>query len=221
MNFKPEENPKDFRIPNGETLGEVQSRMIIFTENIFKKFNYLNKVVVVSHNLAISSMLCYYLHKDLKEFSDFTIDSGSINTLEYYNEKVKVVELNYIKHLNKMIKKIIREKIYNIFNKTFEGVSIDISDVDIVDSKKVEHGDYATNISMKYAKKLNMNPLQIAEKISNQLKSDTETFFDDVVYIKPGFINFKINSLIFNRILKDIYKNRERYGSGIKKMINL
>ena len=116
-----------------------------------------------------------------------------------------------------MIKKIIQEKIYNIFNKTFEGVSIDISDVDIVDSKKVEHGDYATNISMKYAKKLNMNPLQIAEKISNQLKSDTETFFDDVVYIKPGFINFKINSLIFNRILKDIYKNRERYGSGIKK----
>jgi len=94
-------NPKDFRIPNGETLGEVQSRMIIFTENIFKKFNYLNKVVVVSHNLAISSMLCYYLHKDLKEFSDFTIDSGSISTLEYYNEKVKVVELNYIKHLNK------------------------------------------------------------------------------------------------------------------------
>jgi len=65
------------------------------------KFNYLNKVVVVSHNLAISSMLCYYLHKDLKEFSDFTIDSGSISTLEYYNEKVKVVELNYIKHLNK------------------------------------------------------------------------------------------------------------------------
>ena len=116
-----------------------------------------------------------------------------------------------------MIKKIIQEKIYNIFNKTFEGVSIDISDVDIVDSKKVEHGDYATNISMKYAKKLNMNPLQIAEKISNQLKSDTETFFDDVVYIKPGFINFKINSLIFNRILKGIYKNRERYGSGIKK----
>ncbi len=116
-----------------------------------------------------------------------------------------------------MIKKIIQEKIYNIFNKTFEGVSIDISDVDIVDSKKVEHGDYATNISMKYAKKLNMNPLQIAEKISNQLKSDTETFFDDVVYIKPGFINFKINSLIFNRVLKDIYKNRERYGSGIKK----
>ena len=116
-----------------------------------------------------------------------------------------------------MIKKIIQEKIYNIFNKTFEGVSIDISDVDIVDSKKIEHGDYATNISMKYAKKLNMNPLQIAEKISNQLKSDTETFFDDVVYIKPGFINFKINSLIFNRILKDIYKNRERYGSGIKK----
>ena len=116
-----------------------------------------------------------------------------------------------------MIKKIIQEKIYNIFNKTFEGVSIDISDVDIVDSKKVEHGDYATNISMKYAKKLNMNPLQIAEKISNQLKSDTETFFDDVVFIKPGFINFKINSLIFNRILKDIYKNRESYGSGIKK----
>ncbi len=116
-----------------------------------------------------------------------------------------------------MIKKIIQEKIYNIFNKTFEGVSIDISDVDIIDSKKVEHGDYATNISMKYAKKLNMNPLQIAEKISNQLKSDTETFFDDVVFIKPGFINFKINSLIFNRILKDIYKNRESYGSGIKK----
>ena len=77
------ENPKDFRIPNGETLGEVQSRMINFIEDVVNNFHKLKNIVIVSHNLAISSLICYYLKKDLRDFATFKIDSASISTLIY------------------------------------------------------------------------------------------------------------------------------------------
>lgn len=95
------ENPKDFRIPNGETLGEVQSRMINFIEDVVNNFHKLKNIVIVSHNLAISSLICYYLKKDLRDFATFKIDSASISTLIYEDEKIKVLELNNTEHLKK------------------------------------------------------------------------------------------------------------------------
>ena len=95
------ENPKDFRIPNGETLGEVQSRMINFIEDVVNNFHKLKNIVIVSHNLAISSLISYYLKKDLRDFTTFKIDSDSISTLIYEDKKIKVLELNNTEHLIK------------------------------------------------------------------------------------------------------------------------
>tara|TARA_B100000902_G_scaffold8201_1_gene10337 strand:+ start:885 stop:1493 length:609 start_codon:yes stop_codon:yes gene_type:complete len=92
-------NPKKFRIPNGETLGEVQDRALAFMESLFIKYKSFKNIIIVSHNLVIASILCYYSNRDLKDFADFTLDSGSISTLMYSNDKISIEEINYTKHL--------------------------------------------------------------------------------------------------------------------------
>ncbi len=92
-------NPKKFRIPNGETLGEVQDRALAFMESLFVKYKSFKNIIIVSHNLVIASILCYYSNRDLKDFADFTLDSGSISTLMYSNDKISIEEINYTKHL--------------------------------------------------------------------------------------------------------------------------
>tara|TARA_A100000164_G_scaffold381327_1_gene432427 strand:+ start:7564 stop:7998 length:435 start_codon:yes stop_codon:yes gene_type:complete len=94
-------NPKKFRIPNGETLGEVQERALAFMENIFIKYKSHKNIIIVSHNLVIASILCHYSNRDLKDFAEFTLDSGSITTLMYSNNKISIEEINYTKHLER------------------------------------------------------------------------------------------------------------------------
>tara|TARA_B100000925_G_C21958373_1_gene452225 strand:- start:397 stop:1011 length:615 start_codon:yes stop_codon:yes gene_type:complete len=94
------ENPRGFRIPNGETLGEAQKRAIDYINQIVINYNKMKNIVIVSHNLVISSVLCYYLNKDLVDFGKFTIDSGSISKLKLEKSKINVEEINFTDHLN-------------------------------------------------------------------------------------------------------------------------
>jgi broad specificity phosphatase PhoE len=94
-------NPKKFRIPNGETLGEVQERALDFMENLFIQYKSHKNIIIVSHNLVIASILCHYSNRDLKDFAEFTLDSGSITTLMYSNNKISIEEINYTKHLER------------------------------------------------------------------------------------------------------------------------
>ena len=112
-----------------------------------------------------------------------------------------------------MIKKIIKEKIYQTVNTLYRDLQINASDIDIVESKKIEHGDYATNFCMKFSKTLNQKPIDLAELIVAEIKKNDD-FFDNVDFIKPGFINFKVKASIFNDTLLNIYRTIDSYGSG-------
>ena len=52
------ENPEEFRLPNGETLGEVQERIWLFMKNLVNNYSMSSKVLVVTHNLVIACLLC-------------------------------------------------------------------------------------------------------------------------------------------------------------------
>ena len=112
-----------------------------------------------------------------------------------------------------MIKKIIKEKIYQTVITLYSDLQINTSDIDIVESKKIEHGDYATNFCMKFSKTLNQKPIDLAELIVAEIKKNDD-FFDNVDFIKPGFINFKVKASIFNDTLLNIYRTIDSYGSG-------
>ena len=53
-----------------------------------------------------------------------------------------------------MIKKIIKEKIYQTVNTLYRDLHINTSDIDIVETKKIELGDYATSFCFIFSKAL-------------------------------------------------------------------
>ena len=93
------EDPDTFRIPNAETLGEVKERVIAFMNNLVRKYSDFSNIVIVSHNLALSSFLCFISNKSLKYFTDFTLKSGSISIIDYSNNVFSIRIKNYTEHL--------------------------------------------------------------------------------------------------------------------------
>ena len=120
--------------------------------------------------------------------------------------------------LNKEIKKIINRAIKDLCQ------SIEVPDFVVEWPQDKNFGDYASNIAMILAKKLNKNPMEIAEMIKDKIEenlknSENEDMFSEITIAKPGFINFKISDYYLRRNLCDILKGNiepifSNYGKG-------
>ena len=78
-----------------------------------------------------------------------------------------------------------------------------------------QYGDYATNVALSLSKKYKKKPMLLAKKIAIFLNSDP--LFKEVYAEKPGFINFRIAYKILKHNLKEIDKQKEKYGSNLQK----
>lgn len=92
------QNPAGFRVPGGESLGEVQSRAMDGVEKIEKQWPAGN-VVVVSHNLTIVSMLCRFTGSSISEFRKFNIDATSKTVVSCEGGGYEVTVVNDTSHL--------------------------------------------------------------------------------------------------------------------------
>ncbi len=93
--------------------------------------------------------------------------------------------------------------------------------VEITKTKNKENGDYSSNIAMKLAKKLKDNPLNIANKIAEQINKDK---IIDIQIAAPGFINFYVEKEYLFENLEKILLEKENYGKnniGQGKNINI
>lgn len=93
------ENPEDFRLPKGETLGEVKKRAMTFINESLKSLPDDSNVLIVTHNLVIASVLCTISKKQLKYFADFTTQSGSISEALYVKNTFTLETFNFTNHL--------------------------------------------------------------------------------------------------------------------------
>lgn len=74
-----------------------------------------------------------------------------------------------------------------------------------------QHGDYATNAAMVLAKALKRSPRQIAQSLLDNLV-DPEGFITHAEIAGPGFINFKISSVLLAEVLHEVNKEGAHYG---------
>ena len=77
--------------------------------------------------------------------------------------------------------------------------------------KNEQNGDYSTNIALLLAKKLKENPLNIAQKIANEINSP---LIETTTVAPPGFINFVINKKELSKIINIIIQSDKKYGSN-------
>jgi len=77
--------------------------------------------------------------------------------------------------------------------------------------------DISTNVAMVLSKINEINPLEFAKKIENDLKK-IDSNIEKIDIVKPGFINIKFNSNFWNNFLKEILSNHKNF--GVKKSEN-
>lgn len=95
------ESPETLRLPNGESLVEVQNRAWSVFEKVHE--NHLGETVVaVSHNLTIITLLCKITGVGLKGFRDFNVQATSKNVIISEDGALRIDILNDTSHLSPM-----------------------------------------------------------------------------------------------------------------------
>ena len=84
--------------------------------------------------------------------------------------------------------------------------------INISTPKNKDFGDLSSNIALLLSKKLNKNPLDIANDIKNKLeKSD---LFKAINIAGPGFLNFNLNPKSITNTLIEIIDLNDNYGKN-------
>ena len=112
------------------------------------------------------------------------------------------------------MKEKIQESLKRILFELYDDVDIDIKkfDINIQDNKEKEHGDLASNIALVLAKPLNRSPKEIAEEIKENFETDQD--ITKVEVAGPGFINFFLSRNSHGAVLKEIFIEKDGYGSS-------
>ena len=69
---------------------------------------------------------------------------------------------------NLSLKQLIQTEIFIFLNNEFKDLDISINEVEVTSCKNKEDGDYASNIALKLAKKVNQNPIELSTKIQKR-----------------------------------------------------
>lgn len=91
------------------------------------------------------------------------------------------------------------------------GLDVSINDIVIENSKDPAHGDYASNVALKYAKQAGSNPRDFANKLIESLNKDG---IDHIEIAGPGFINFFMKSDSLTGVINTIINNDANYGKS-------
>lgn len=95
-----------------------------------------------------------------------------------------------------------------------EGILLDVKDIIIEKSKTPEHGDYASNVALKFAGRFGTNPRVFAEKIAKNIDKE---IVEKVEIAGPGFINFFVKKNAINSIVSKIINDGDNFGRGQQK----
>jgi len=87
-----------------------------------------------------------------------------------------------------------------------------IPEINVDYPKDKRHGDYSTNVALILAKIVGKNPAEVAENLKSQISSLKSDFFEKIEIVN-GFINFFISKEYLQKQIKEILKQKEKYGN--------
>ncbi len=89
------------------------------------------------------------------------------------------------------------------------GLDVLASDIVIENSKNPLHGDYASNVALKYASRLSLKPFELANKLIEIINRDG---LEKIEIAGPGFINFFLKKDAINSSIAKIINEDKNYG---------
>ncbi|MCX7521153.1 arginine--tRNA ligase [Microbacterium sp. STN6] len=93
-----------------------------------------------------------------------------------------------------------------------ENVGVAASDVTLERPKNREHGDWASNVAMRLAKRIGANPRELAGEIAERARSLDGVASAEVA--GPGFINLRLDAGAAGRLAKTIVDAGDAYGNN-------
>ena len=100
------------------------------------------------------------------------------------------------------------------FDSTLKSLSLPNVDFNLTPPKKKEFGDLSSNLPLLIGSKQKTNPLDIGRLISENLKEKKLNYIFDINVTAPGFLNFKIAPIFFQKQVDFILKKNEDFGKG-------
>ncbi len=94
------------------------------------------------------------------------------------------------------------------------GLTLSLNDVIIENSRDPKHGDYASNVALKFANRVGQSPRDLADFI---IKNIDKAEIDHIEIAGPGFINFFIKKDAINSAIENIIKEDVNYGRAPRK----
>ena len=94
------------------------------------------------------------------------------------------------------------------------GQEVSLNDIIIEKSKDTSHGDYASNVAMKFCRLFAKSPRDVAQLLIDNLDMDG---IDKVEIAGPGFINFFMKNDSLQVVVKKIIDEGDNYGRSIRK----
>ena len=85
------------------------------------------------------------------------------------------------------------------------------ADFQVEPPKQAEHGDFAVNAAMVFAKIAKSNPRKIAQAIIENLQ-DSDGLFEKVEIAGPGFLNIKLKPAVWQREIGAVWEQRSAFG---------
>ena len=110
------------------------------------------------------------------------------------------------------IKDLLKNKIVDALKSL--GVETTSNDILVEASKDISHGDYASNVAMKFARNFSKAPRDVASEIIEKLNKEG---IDHIEIAGPGFINFYMKKDSLTSVINKIIKEDIDYGRGNKK----
>jgi len=105
------------------------------------------------------------------------------------------------------------KKAINVLQKEAKLPNFEIPKIFIEYPEKEIHGDFSSNLAMEIGKIIKKNPLEVAEIITKTLSSlDSQSLFDKVEIIRPGFINFFLSKTFIQEQIEEILKQGQEFG---------
>ena len=107
---------------------------------------------------------------------------------------------------------ILKNKIQSALNKL--GQEVSLNDIIIENSKDKAHGDYASNVAMKFSRLFSKAPRDVAALIINNIDMEG---IDKIEIAGPGFINFFMKNDSLQVVVKKIIEEDDKYGRSERK----
>ena len=110
----------------------------------------------------------------------------------------------------------LKEKIQKALAKL--GQEVSLNDIIIEKTKDTAHGDYASNVAMKFSRAFSKSPRDVASLIIENLDMEG---IDKVEIAGPGFINFFMKNDSLQIFVKKIIDENDNYGRSPKKNLKV